>query len=100
MKQSTSKETELYSCYFNALILTEEQKKKSIAFPSISTGIYGFPKERAAAISLKAICDFVEKFPNSSLKTISIHYLPNEPIAELEMYRNQIVENSVDAERL
>lgn len=86
---SPSKETELYSCYFNALMLGHEQNKTSIAFPSISTGIFGFPKDRAADISLKAVQDFVDKYPNTSLKTISIHYLPNDPITDLEIYRGK-----------
>lgn len=69
------KENELYSCYFNSLELTHIQKKTSLAFPSISTGIFGFPKERAAAISLRAIQNFISKYPDSQLKTISIHFL-------------------------
>ena len=88
---SPSKENELYSCYFNTLVLAAEQNKTSVAFPSISTGIFEFPKDRAAAISLKAIQDFVDKHPNTQLKTISIHYLPNEPISDLEIYRAQIL---------
>ena len=86
-----SKEAELYSCYFNTLLLADKQNKTSIAFPSISTGIFGFPKDRAAAISLKAIQDFVDKHPNTQLKTISIHYLPNDPISDLEIFRAQIL---------
>lgn len=86
---SASKETQLYSCYFNALEVADEQNKISIAIPSISTGIFGFPKDRAAAISLKAIQDFLNKHPNTQLKTISIHFLPNESLANLEIYRDQ-----------
>ncbi len=86
-----SKETELYSCYFNTLVLANEQNKKSVAFPSISTGIFEFPKNRAAAISLKAIQDFVDMHPNTQLKTISIHYLPKDPITDLEIYQTQIL---------
>jgi len=86
---SPSKETELYSCYFNTLVLAAEQNKTSVAFPSISTGIFGFPKDRAAAVSMKAIQDFVDKYPNTQLKTISIHFLPNDPITNLEIYRTQ-----------
>lgn len=87
---SASKETELYSCYFNALELAHEQNKTSIAFPSISTGIFAFPKDRAAAISLKAIQDFLDKYPMTQLKTISIHYLPSDPVTDLEIYRTHI----------
>lgn len=86
---SPSKETELYSCYYNAMVLANEQNKTSLAFPSISTGIFGFPKDRAAAISLKAVTDFFNNHPNTQLKTISIHFLPNEPITELMIYQAQ-----------
>lgn len=80
-------ENELYSCYYNSLVLAHDQNKTSIAFSSISTGIYGFPKDRAAAISLKAVYDFVEKFPATNLKTISIHFYHTEPKSNLETYR-------------
>lgn len=86
-----SKETQLYSCYLNALLLAEGQGKQSIAFPSISTGIFGFPKNRAAAVSLKAIYDFVEAYPNTGLTTISIHYLPSDPITDLKVYQAHVL---------
>ncbi|MBV8355223.1 MAG: O-acetyl-ADP-ribose deacetylase [Candidatus Eremiobacteraeota bacterium] len=41
----------LASAYRNALLAAKELGARSIAFPAISTGIYGFPKERAAAIA-------------------------------------------------
>jgi O-acetyl-ADP-ribose deacetylase len=45
----------LASCYRNCMILAEELKIVSIAFPSISTGAYGFPVERAAPIAVSEI---------------------------------------------
>lgn len=42
----------LASCYRNALSLARENACRSIAFPAISTGIYGFPAERAARIAV------------------------------------------------
>lgn len=63
----------LYSCYYNSLVLAHDQGKKSIAFPSISTGIFDFPKGPAAEISLRAIEDFMTAHPDSQLKTIAIH---------------------------
>lgn len=72
---SENGESQLYSCYFNSLLLAHLQKKTSIAFPSISTGIFNFPKDRAAAISLKAVKDFINLYPDSQLNTISIHFL-------------------------
>lgn len=87
---SASKETALYSCYLNALLLADEQGKTSLAFPSISTGLFGFPKDRAAMISLKAIHDFLDSHPDTQLNTISIHFLSSDPISNLEIYRDQI----------
>jgi O-acetyl-ADP-ribose deacetylase (regulator of RNase III) len=51
----------LASCYHNSLCLALEHDVKSIAFPSISTGIYGFPKDRAAVIAIKEITNFTQK---------------------------------------
>jgi O-acetyl-ADP-ribose deacetylase (regulator of RNase III) len=42
----------LRACYRNALSLAREQGVRSIAFPAISTGAYGYPKREAAAIAL------------------------------------------------
>lgn len=49
----------LASSYRNSLQRAEEQGLESVAFPSISTGIYHFPVERAAGIALKTIRDFL-----------------------------------------
>lgn len=50
----------LFKAYLNSLKLALEYKIKTISFPNISTGIYGFPKERAAQIALSTIFDFVK----------------------------------------
>lgn len=50
----------LKSCYENSLQLARENGVKTIAFPSISTGVYCFPVERAAKIAVKTICDFLK----------------------------------------
>ncbi|MCL4550074.1 MAG: O-acetyl-ADP-ribose deacetylase [Bacteroidetes bacterium] len=50
----------LSNCYKNSLKLALNHKLKSIAFPSISTGAYGFPFERAAKIAVKSVQDFLE----------------------------------------
>ena len=49
----------LASCYHNSLDLAFQHKLHSIAFPSISTGVYRFPIERASRIALRVIHDFV-----------------------------------------
>ena len=50
----------LASCYRNSLQLAADPGCLSIAFPSISTGIYGFPLEQAAQIAVRVILDFPE----------------------------------------
>lgn len=45
----------LASCYRNVLALAREHDLASLAFPAISTGVYGFPRERAAAIAVATV---------------------------------------------
>lgn len=47
----------LADCYRNSLILAEEQKIDSLAFPAISTGAFGFPFEAATDIALQTVID-------------------------------------------
>ena len=49
----------LAACYQNSLRLAVEHSCASIAFPSISTGAFGYPKQEAAAVSSRAIKDFL-----------------------------------------
>ena len=55
-----NEEEKLKNCYINSLKIAIENNCKTIAFPSISTGIYKFPKDLAANISINAISNFVE----------------------------------------
>jgi len=50
----------LANCYSNSLCLAVQHNLRSIAFPSISTGAFGYPREEAAAVSSRAIQDFAE----------------------------------------
>jgi O-acetyl-ADP-ribose deacetylase len=45
----------LANCYRNSLALAEKRKLNSIAFPAISTGVYGYPKEPAAEIAVREV---------------------------------------------
>ena len=51
----------LASCYKESLRLAVENGIQSVAFPSISTGIFGYPTEKAAGVALTAVRDFVEQ---------------------------------------
>ncbi|WP_309090809.1 O-acetyl-ADP-ribose deacetylase [Domibacillus sp.] len=58
---SEGEEEKLASCYQNTLMLAADNGIKSITFPSISTGVYGFPIEQAAVVALRTVIDFLEK---------------------------------------
>jgi O-acetyl-ADP-ribose deacetylase len=47
----------LASCYLNALKIAEEHGIDGVAFPAISTGVFGYPLEEAAEVSLKTIAE-------------------------------------------
>jgi O-acetyl-ADP-ribose deacetylase (regulator of RNase III) len=51
----------LASCYRKCLEMAEERDLRSISFPSISTGVYGYPLEKAAAIALREVKAHLEK---------------------------------------
>ena len=55
----------LENCYKNSLDLMKEHKLRSIAFPCISTGIYGYPNMNAAIVALKTIRKWLEDSKNS-----------------------------------
>lgn len=58
------KEDELLaSCYKKAMQMAFEKQLKSIAFPNISTGVYGFPKDRAALIVYQIITEICQTAP-------------------------------------
>ena len=51
----------LARCYANSLALAEQHRVRTIAFPSISTGAYGFPLARAAPIAVAETVDFLRR---------------------------------------
>jgi O-acetyl-ADP-ribose deacetylase (regulator of RNase III) len=57
----------LASCYRRSLELASENKLISVAFPSISTGAYGYPLEEAAPIALRTVMDYLKNHPDIQL---------------------------------
>ncbi|KAJ8248063.1 hypothetical protein GJAV_G00237850 [Gymnothorax javanicus] len=54
----------LRDCYVSSLNLLREHHLRSVAFPCISTGIYGFPNDPAAKIALTTVKSWLEKYSN------------------------------------
>lgn len=52
---------DLRACYKNSLKLADENKIKSVSFPAISTGAFGYPVKEATEISLSTVKDYLEK---------------------------------------
>lgn len=55
----------LEDCYRNSLQLAAQLDIADIAFPNISTGVYGFPKRRAAEIATRAVASYGDKLPRT-----------------------------------
>ena len=57
----------LASAYRSSLKLASEKGIRAIAFPSLSTGAYGYPLDEAAKIALKTVCDYLKEHPDIAL---------------------------------
>ena len=75
----------LANCYKNSLKLTVGKNIKTIAFPNISTGIYHFPKERAADIAVKEVKEFLQK--NESIDKVIFAVFDEE---NYDIYKRKI----------
>lgn len=58
---NNNEEKLLRSCYANCLNLAVENECTTIAFPSISTGVYRFPLDKASKIAVDTVCDFLKE---------------------------------------
>lgn len=78
----------LSNCYINSLKLAEENNIKTIAFPNISTGVYGFPKERASKIAVKTVKEYLAK--SKSVEKVTFVCFDDE---NYQLYLNLLEEN-------
>ncbi|NWJ44694.1 MAG: macro domain-containing protein [Chloroflexi bacterium] len=78
----------LASAYLKSLELAEENQLKSVAFPSISTGVYGYPIQRAAPLVLRTVKEYLEKKGGNTTLELVLFVLYGE--RDLEIYRNAL----------
>ncbi|XP_045926231.1 ADP-ribose glycohydrolase MACROD2 isoform X7 [Micropterus dolomieu] len=69
---------DLTSCYQNSLRLMKEHGLSTVAFPCISTGIYGFPNEPAADIALNTVKSWIEENPDQITRVIFCVFLETD----------------------
>ena len=70
---SISNAENLKNSYQNSLALASKKNLKSLSFPSISTGVFGYPVKEASYIALKAIIDWVKQYPGFELVRMVMH---------------------------
>ena len=64
----------LRSCYRNSLELARAHGLHTIAFPAISTGVYGYPKEAAAEIVLITIWEWFDVHPDAGMRVTIVSF--------------------------
>jgi O-acetyl-ADP-ribose deacetylase len=63
-------DAKLKNAVLNSLLLASEKGLQSISIPAISSGIFGFPKDRCAKILVSEAVGFLEKYPGSGLRLV------------------------------
>ncbi|KAJ4323115.1 hypothetical protein N0V84_004515 [Fusarium piperis] len=77
----------LASCYRESLKLAAERGLRTVAFSAISTGIYGFPSQRAALVACKTVREFMETDEGSNLlRVVFVTFMPKD----VEAYNNAL----------
>lgn len=70
----TGEADKLRSAYHRSLELARLHDVKTLAFPNISTGVYGYPKEEAADIAIEAVQDYTDGYPQVFDEIIFVCY--------------------------
>lgn len=73
----------LYNCYYNSIELAKEHNISTIAFPGISTGVYGYPIEDACKVALEAINNWIEDNKDYEI-TVMLSCFNNELYSQYE----------------
>lgn len=82
---SPSDPVDLANCYKNSLKLASENQIRSISFPSLSTGAFGYPVQQAAEVALGAVLDYIEK--NQDIQLVRFALFSQK---DFEAYKNAL----------
>ncbi|MDX1627246.1 MAG: O-acetyl-ADP-ribose deacetylase [Fulvivirga sp.] len=80
----------LENCYQNSLELAKENEIETIAFPSISTGIYGFPFERACKIALTTTKQFLKE--NELPQEVTMVVFSDDDLEKYKQVRDELID--------
>ena len=80
----------LQNSYYNSMLVAKENNLSSIAFPAVSTGVYGYPKEEACDVALTTVLDFMKE---TGFTPEIIFVLFDED--NYRLYRRQLEEMSI-----
>ncbi|XP_064143950.1 ADP-ribose glycohydrolase MACROD1 isoform X1 [Loxodonta africana] len=83
---SASQAGELRSCYLNSLDLVLEHRLRSVAFPCISTGVFGYPNEAAAEVVLTALREWLEQHKDKVDRLVICVFLEKDE----DIYRQRL----------
>jgi O-acetyl-ADP-ribose deacetylase (regulator of RNase III) len=85
--QHSGREAELLArCYRNSLKLASQHALSSVAFPAISTGAFGYPRDEAARVASQAIEQFLAEDKSSMLEIRLIFFMPGDLNAFLKSH--------------
>ncbi|KAL6480462.1 hypothetical protein MHYP_G00114950 [Metynnis hypsauchen] len=76
----------LSNCYYNCLHTAAENKLRTVAFPCISTGVYGYPPEQAVEVALETVRKYLEKHHAQMDRVIFCVFLKSDE----ELYKNRL----------
>jgi O-acetyl-ADP-ribose deacetylase (regulator of RNase III) len=78
----------LRNSYYNSLKLAYSKNLRTIAFPSISTGIYGYPLDKASVIAIDAIYEFNKDYPENNM-VVYFYFIDEYTYSFYEKYLNK-----------
>ncbi|XP_062856742.1 ADP-ribose glycohydrolase MACROD1 isoform X2 [Trichomycterus rosablanca] len=81
-----SEERALQDCYYNCLHTATENQLRTVAFPCISTGVYGYPPEKAVEVALKTVREYLEQHDAQMDRVILCVFLKSDE----ELYKSRL----------
>ncbi len=87
-----NEDAKLQNAVLSSLKLADERNLQSISIPAISSGIFGFPKDRCAEILIKNIIEYLESNQNSALREVRICLFDSPTLEAFKQAYQKIVE--------